>query len=121
MVFKVLFFRDESGESPVESYIEKLPESQQNKVFAYIRRLEEVGYALKRPAGDYLGDKTGLYELRPGRHRFLYYFHARKYIVLLHAFLKRTEEIPVSEIRIALHQKEICESMFKNNTVDLND
>jgi len=121
MVFTVAFFRTENGESPVETYIDNLSEPQKNKVFAYIMRLEEVGYELKRPTGDYLGDKTGLYELRPGRHRIVYYFYARRYIVLLHAFLKRTDEIPVSEIKIALRRKEDCESMMRHKQVDLND
>ena len=117
--FKVVFFRDDKGHCPVDEYIKKIVLAQKNKVFAYIKRLEEVGFNLRRPAGDYLGEKTGLYELRPGRHRILYYFHERKIIVLLHAFLKTTAEIPESEIEKALFKKEICEVMFKHGLIDL--
>ncbi len=119
--FKVIFFRDNKGHCPVDEYIKKLSTIQQNKVFAYIKRLEEVGFNLRRPAGDYLGEKTGLYELRSARHRILYYFHERKYIILLHAFLKTTVEIPEAEIEKASFKKEICEVMFKHGLIDLGE
>src|SRR3989338_10017955 len=101
MSFKILFYQ-EKGHSPVEAYIHNLDQTQQNKVFAAFKRLEEEGYNLRRPLADSLGAKTGLYELRPGRHRILYSFHERKYIVMLHAFLKKTDELPEKDIELAL-------------------
>ena len=73
---------------------------------------------MRRPFADYLGEKTGLYELRPGRHRVLYFFYIRNKVVLLHAFLKKTNTIPERDIEIALHRKEICEVPLKFNKVD---
>ena len=119
--FKVVLFRDNKGHCPVDEYIKKLSPTQQDKVFAFIKRLQEMGFNLRRPTGDYLGDKTGLYELRPARHRILYYFHARKYIVLLHAFLKTTDEIQESDIEQASFRKEICEVMFKHDQIDVGE
>jgi phage-related protein len=119
--FKVLFFADHKGFYPVQQYIRNLTAQEQDKVFAAIQRLEEEGYRLRRPTADSIGGKTGLYELRPARHRILYYFQDRKYVILLHAFLKRTDEIPQKEIDLALFRKEICEVQFKHREIDLDE
>lgn len=117
MSFKVLFYQ-EKGSFPVQEYITSLDEIQQNKIFAALKRLEEEGYNLRRPLADSLGSKTGLYELRPGRHRILYSFHERKHVILLHAFLKKTDEIPQKDIELALVRKEMCEVWFKHGMVE---
>ena len=121
MKFKVVFFADHKGFYPVQQYIQNLTIQEQDKVFAAIQRLEEEGYQLRRPTADSIGGKTGLYELRPGRHRILYYFQDRKYVILLHAFLKRTDEIPQKEIDLALYRKEIAEVQFKHGEIDLDE
>ena len=120
MNFKVLFYHEKSS-FPVQEYIKSLDEVQQNKVFAALKRLEEEGYHLRRPLADSLGAKTGLYELRPGRHRILYSFHERKYIVLLHAFLKKTDEIPEKDIELALVRREMCEVWFKHGMIETEE
>lgn len=88
-----------------EEYIARLPEREQYKVTAYFRRLEAEGYNLRRPVADNLGHGLGLWELRPGRHRFLYFFHEQTIVVVAHAFLKKTRDIPKAEIAIALKRK----------------
>ena len=104
-MFEVILYQDNKGNSPVQEYIEGLSKQQQNKVLAYIDRLVEFGFNLKRPTADSLGGGTGLYELRPDRNRVLYFFYRRNEIILLHAFLKRTDELPQREIAIALRRK----------------
>lgn len=104
-MFEVTLYKDEQGYSPVREYISSLPRKQQNKIIAYMDRLAQFGFDLKRPTADNLGGGLGLYELRPERHRVLYFFHQRTKIVLLHAFLKRTDEIPQRDIEIALKRK----------------
>ena len=42
-------------------------------------------------------------------------------MVLLRAFLKRTDEIPQKEIDLALFRKEICEVQFKHGEIDLDE
>ena len=103
--FEIILYKDDQGFSPVGDYIGSLTKKQQNKVFAYADRLGQFGFNLKRPAADNLGGGLGLYELRPDRHRILYFFHHRSEIILVHAFLKRTDEIPHKEIKIALKRK----------------
>lgn len=118
MNFEILYFVDDKGEAPVQEYIKKLPENERVKVFAYLKHLSDMGYQMRRPFADYLGDKTGLYELRPGRHRILYCFVIKNKIILLHSFLKKTDEIPEKEIELALSRKEICEVLLKYDRVD---
>lgn len=104
-VFKVILYESDKGDSPIREYMKCLSESQENKVMAHINKLAEFGFKLKRPAADSLGGGLGLYELRPGRHRILYFFHARTTVVLLNAFLKQSDKIPLKEIKIALKRK----------------
>ena len=104
-MFEVILYKDDKGNSPVREYIESLSKTQQNKILAYLDRLAEFGFNLKRPTADSLGGGLGLYELRPDRHRVIYFFHRRTEAILLHAFLKRTDAIPQREIEIASKRK----------------
>ena len=121
MTHDILYFVDEKGNAPVREYIVHLPFQERVKVFAYLKHLSEIGYQMRRPFSDYLGGKTGIYELRPGRHRVLYFFIQKGKIILLHAFLKRTDQIPEREIEIALARKEICEVLLKYDRVNFGE
>ena len=116
MNYRVIFYKDVKGNTPVEDYLFSLPKAEQDKCLAFIKRITEEGPHLRRPTADYLGGKSKLYELRPGRHRYLYYFHD-KTVVLLHAFLKKTSEIPVEDIDEAEYRKEICEVLFAHGRI----
>ena len=120
MSFDVCYFKDENGNEPVREYIQDLTEPNRAKVYAYLQHLSEAGYQLKRPWGDYLGDKTELYELRPGRNRILYFFLHRNKVILLHAFLKKTQEIPEKEKERAMRRKEMCKVFLRFNAVDFD-
>jgi len=119
--FEILYFVDEKDNAPVRDYLKRLPTNEKSKVYAYLKHLSDVGYKMRRPFADYLGEKTGLYELRPGRHRVLYFFFIRNKVILLHAFLKKTDAIPEREIEIALHRREICEVLHKYHKVDFSE
>ena len=121
MNFEVLYFVDEKGKVPVQEYVRRLPLPERAKVYAYLKHLSEVGYQMRRPFADYMGGKTGLYELRPNRHRILYFFMIKNRVILLHAFLKKSDQIPEKEIDIALARKEICEVLCKYNKIDFSE
>ena len=104
-MFEIIFYKDEKGYSPVHEHLNLLPKKQQEKAVAYMDRLAQVGFGLRRPTADSLGGRLGLYELRPDRNRILYFFHRRTQAILLHAFLKRTDDIPQREIEIALKRR----------------
>ncbi len=59
----VFYYPDRKGSNPVWDFITSLPSDERDKCFEYIAYLEEMGELVRRPVGDYLGNK--LYELRP--------------------------------------------------------
>ncbi|CAM8819582.1 type II toxin-antitoxin system RelE/ParE family toxin [Burkholderia pseudomallei] len=72
----------------------------------YLRLLDlvqEFGADLRMPHSRAMGD--GLFELRPkgreGIGRVLYCTHVGRHIVVLHSFVKKTQETPKNELRIA--------------------
>lgn len=96
---KVIYYVDAKGDNPVWDFLTKLPAEERDKCFEYIAYLEQFGENVRRPVGDYLGNK--LYELRPKQSRILYFFMFKDYAVLAHAFRKKTSAVPEREIKIA--------------------
>lgn len=121
MDYEIYYFEDDKGNAPVREYIKVLPDQDRAKIYAYLNRLSEVGPQMRRPMADYIGEKTGLYELRPSRHRIIYFFLERKNIILLHALLKKTDKIPEKDLRIAEDRKDICEVLKKYRMVDFEE
>ena len=96
---QVVYYPDARGHSPALEFLLTLDPVEQQKAFAYISYLEEQGEALRRPIADYLGEK--LYELRPKQLRILYTFVGEQYAVILHAFRKKSDEVPPKEKQLA--------------------
>jgi len=73
------------------------------KVEAYLSFLAEQGPNLKRPYSDHVRGK--IRELRihhsSNQYRILYFFSLRDRIVLVHAFVKKTEELREGDIELA--------------------
>lgn len=90
-------------------FIISLPQQERDKCFEYIAYLEEMGEGVRRPIGDYLGSK--IYELRPKQTRLIYFFMLKDYAVLIHAFRKKTNEIPIQELKIAFNR--MTDFMFR--------
>jgi len=71
--------------------------------FHALLRLMEFGPNLRMPHSRAIGG--GLFELRPrgreGIGRAFYYFVVGQRVVILHAFVKKTQETPEQELRIA--------------------
>ena len=100
---KAYWYTARSGRSPVEEGIEGLPVPDQAKVYAFISKLEEVGYRLGVPFVKPIEGK--LKELRipvsPGQYRVFFFFHHGEDFYLLHGFLKKTQKTPPKEIETA--------------------
>ncbi|MBU4479548.1 MAG: type II toxin-antitoxin system RelE/ParE family toxin [Candidatus Omnitrophica bacterium] len=101
--YEIEFYKKRGAErSPVDDYLDTMPEKHRQKVMAIMARLEEEGPNLKRPHADILRGK--IRELRCGfhtfEHRFLYFFR-NKIIVITHGFLKKTRAVPKGEITSA--------------------
>ena len=96
----ILYYADPVGRIPVLEYLEGLSSAEREKCLEYISFLEIAGERIRRPIGDYLGGK--LYELRPKQTRIIYFFMFKEYVVLVHAFRKKTDAIPERELSKAM-------------------
>lgn len=102
-MYRAVLYRTRRGDSPVEKFLDELPEKHQQKIAGFVDLLEEHGPALRRPYADHV--RGPIRELRiqfgRGEYRILHFFMLRDLVVLLHAFRKKTEAIPEREIGLA--------------------
>lgn len=99
--YRVLYFVDpDTGDIPVKNYVRELNVKDRSKVRKYITFLKDSKGVLDEPYTKHIRDK--LRELRVDfskrRHRIFFFTSIGQNIVLLHAFLKKTEKNPESEI-----------------------
>ncbi len=94
----VIYYPDARGGAAALKFLLALSQDERQKALAYVSYLEEQGERLRRPIAEYLGDK--IYELRPKQIRILYAF-VDQYVVILHAFRKKTGPVPPSDKRLA--------------------
>lgn len=90
----------------VEEFIDSLDESAIPKVLRTIDLLEYFGYKLGMPHSKKI--KADIYELRVRGEReirFFYTFGGHR-IILFHAFVKKTREIPLKEMNKAIKKRE---------------
>lgn len=102
--YRIKFYRDSrTGREPVLEYIEKLDSKNKAKVLKYIEFLREHQGYLDEPYSKHIVGK--IRELRVDfsgdRHRVFYFAFMHKVIILLHAFRKKTDKTPQSEIKKA--------------------
>lgn len=104
--YKITLFEDpDTKRTPVREYLESLGPKEQVKIIKYIDFLQESKGVLDEPYAKHIRYK--LRELRvdfgKNRHRILFFTFVGKNIILLHAFLKRTDKTPEAEITKALN------------------
>jgi phage-related protein len=101
--WSVEFYIDDSGESPVETFIESLDLKTQDRFGWSIEQLRIRNVAAREPLVKKLGGR--LWELREESqtniYRVIYCFVSGRRIVLLHGFQKKTQRTPRGEIDIA--------------------
>ena len=107
-MFNIEFYENNKGESPLWNLLEDLREqSADNKdsriqfkqITFYIELLKNSGTQLPENITKHIDD--GIWELRPGNNRVLYFFFQNNTYVLLHHFRKKTQKTPVREIQKA--------------------
>lgn len=100
---ELVFFNTSAGRSPVIDAIRELDAPSRAKVGAFLQTLEEQGRKLREPHVKSLSD--GLMELRVpighGQYRVFYFFASSEFIVLLHAFQKKSQKAPLKELDLA--------------------
>ncbi|MBI2933790.1 MAG: type II toxin-antitoxin system RelE/ParE family toxin [Planctomycetes bacterium] len=107
-MYRIWFYRTERGERPVEQYVSGQDPRHRRRVAARLELLAEEGPQLRRPYADAVAGP--LRELRVGfgrlEHRIFYYFVRGDNVVLLHAFTKKTQQLPAREIETAQQRME---------------
>ena len=104
-MFRVSSYRRQNGDCPYEEYVESLFRTGRKKdaakIDVYVQELRERGsYELTKLG--WSEKWNDIWELRPGRHRVLYFWdYRRRVYILLNGFLKSTRKTPNSELQRA--------------------
>lgn len=103
---KVKYFLTSSGRSPVEEFLAGLSQEAKSDYLDAVILLEE-GQNLSMPLSRNLSSiHKGLHELRlkdrTGAYRFFYFIKKADGIYFVHAFKKKSQELPQKEIDVVL-------------------
>ena len=102
MAWKVKFFQTKRREYPVKEFIEKLEKKTYTRALRSITMLQNFGPFVKMPYSKKIA--SGLYELRiKGAESIrILYVQINQVYYLIHVFKKKTDKIPMREIKTAL-------------------
>ena len=106
---EILFYKTESGHSPVETFLNSLSSKQAQKVLWVMQVVEELE---KVPTVYFkkLVNTDGTWEIRVkvGHNifRFLGFFDEGNFIVLTNGFQKKTQKTPKSEVSLSQQRKQ---------------
>jgi phage-related protein len=112
LIVRIKFYLKGSGRSPVEEFIQELSPELRGEFFDAVALLA-AGQVLAMPLSRNLSSiHHGLHELRlkdrSGQVRVFYFVKRGEAIYMLHAFRKKTQELPRKEIDLVLKRiKEI--------------
>jgi len=103
---KVKFYLSGSGRSPVEEFLADLSQDLKSEFVDAVILLEQ-GQNLSMPLSRNLSSiAKGLHELRlkdrTGAYRFFYFIKKADGVYFVHAFKKKTQELPSREIDLVL-------------------
>ncbi len=101
-LWKIDFYIEADGSSPVLLWLESVPKEVRGKVLARIDMLKTGGPTLDYPYTSQIEGKLREARLRVGktRYRILYFFDEARTAVLLHGFTKATATIEEADKKI---------------------
>lgn len=111
------FYTKDNGEKPAKDFILGLDVKMRAKILGLVAVLEEKGNQLREPYSKHLED--GIFEIR-GKvgtdiTRVLYFFYYGRRIIITNGFIKKTQETPKREIKLAKsYRKEFLERVKEN-------
>jgi phage-related protein len=120
-MFQVELYQKTNGEVPLEIYLRTLPLKFIAKHQREFDLLMEFGFDLKEPHVKRIvgAENKGLYELRihflSNISRVFYFVTSSNVFVLLHGFIKKSQETLIQEIKKALKYKSDYERRMKND------
>ena len=104
--YRIEYYKNsQNSKEPVKDYIDNLGEKIQAKIFAYLGLLRDNGGRLRYPYASHVKNK--IWELRidfgTNHHRIFYFICIGRKIILLHAFLKKSNKTPQIDIEKAIN------------------
>ena len=102
-MYQIRYYQNARGDRPVHGFIKELDVKTRAKINWVILRLETMGPNLIRPYADVVRGKIRELRIEFGHNnvRILYFFFDGDQIVLVHAFLKKTDAIRLGDIELA--------------------
>ncbi len=108
MDFEVSYYTDSNGKKPVKDFLDGVFNKNQLFFEQCISAIEKVKHRVyhKEPFSKALGN--GLFEIRIRSKndiaRIMYAFIKGRQIILLHAFIKKTNKTPIKELETAIER-----------------
>ena len=99
---RVTFFTTAAGRCPVLDYINSLAKPERARVLEALDQIERRGLAAIRVQFRQIDGK--LWEIKIGSHRVFYVMIHGEEMVLLHAYKKQQQKLPIKEREIALRR-----------------
>jgi phage-related protein len=99
--WRVEFYTDARGKSPVLEFIDGLPATEQARVRNVLRLLREMGTRLGMPYARAVTGHKPLWELRPQPNWLLYFAHTGRRFVIVHGLRKKGRKLPRRDIATA--------------------
>jgi phage-related protein len=117
----IKLYKTADGKCPIADFMKTLTQDEKMEITNRIEHLRTHGHNIRRPRAAYLRDK--IYELRmsltTNETRVLYFFfNDNNEIVLTHAFYKKTQKVPESEINKAIKYKNDFIQRFLNKNIN---
>ncbi|MCL2110321.1 type II toxin-antitoxin system RelE/ParE family toxin [Microgenomates group bacterium] len=98
--FTIEWYCDSRGESQPYGYFVKSLTPRKRKLFFLVRRIAETGVIRDKTKFRYEGDD--IYAFKPQPDRYLCFFMKGKKIIVVHAFNKKSDKMPLKEKKMAV-------------------
>ncbi len=104
MNFSINYWRNPSGKAPVEKYIDSIDNKKERaELLSVLKGIQEKGTDAIGVEFRHIEDK--LWELKikthGNQHRIFYIVFRGNEMILLHAYLKKSQKAPLKEIQVA--------------------
>ncbi|MDO8461893.1 MAG: type II toxin-antitoxin system RelE/ParE family toxin [Deltaproteobacteria bacterium] len=97
---KVSFYTTASGRSPVLDYIHDLQKQERARLLEALHQIEQYGFDAMKTQFRQIEGK--LWEIKVSAHRVFYVLVEREEMVLLHAYKKQGQRLPLKEREVAI-------------------
>lgn len=109
-MYEVEYYTTDSGNIPYDDYKKELAKKHKIIDIAQMEKalnlLKQYGFDISKISGRMIKPlREGIYELRPGGNRVMFFHFIDNKFVILHAFQKTTNETPPHEIDLAIKEK----------------